>query len=85
MLFCIKIFLDRILQSENSHPDEQGPEADPPEENVEDVVLGPGAHGGLVHGASQQLRVPDDDVGVVDAELLTLKKIKHDLWIRIRP
>ena len=32
--------MDRILQSENSHPDEQGPEADPPEENVEDVVLG---------------------------------------------
>jgi hypothetical protein len=44
-----------------------------PEKDVEDVVLGTGAHGGLVHGAGQQLRVADDDVGVVDAKLLILE------------
>ncbi len=40
------------------------------EKNVENVVLGSRPQGRLVHGSGEQLRVPDDNVGVVDAKLL---------------
>ena len=40
-----------------------------PEEHVEDVGLGAQAHGGLVHGPRQQLRVPDHHEAVLGAEL----------------
>jgi hypothetical protein len=40
------------------------------EKNVENVVFGSRPQGRLVHGSGEQLRVPDDNVGVVDAKLL---------------
>ena len=43
------------------------------EKNVENVVLGSRPQGRLIHGSGEQLRVPDDDVGVVDAKLLVAR------------
>ena len=39
------------------------------EKDIKDVVFGSRSEGRLVHGSGEKLRVPDDDVGVVDAEL----------------
>jgi len=49
------------------------------QQDVEDVVLGSGAESRLVHGPGEQLRVPYDDVGVVDTEFLVAR-----VWLALR-